>query len=70
MKQHVFLVTAVATNQPLEKMIALIVLLESTSQKMVQHIVSHVMQDCINLKMHNQNAKNVPKITSQTSQHK
>ena len=41
MKQHVFLVIAVATNQPLEKRIALIVLLESTSQKRVYPFASH-----------------------------
>jgi len=68
-KQHVFLVKVVVTNRPLEKMIALIVLLEIISQTTVQHFASPVTQDCTNRKKHNQNAKNVQKPISQTSRH-
>jgi hypothetical protein len=66
----VFFVKVVVTNSLLEKIIALVVQLDTISLKMVQHTAFHAMLDCINRKKHNQNAKNVPKIILQICPHK
>ena len=70
MIQHVFLVTAVAINQPLEKMIALLVLLESTSHKRVYLFASHAFPVSTTIKRIKQSAslawkENIVALTTQ-----